>query len=43
LNGEIFTTLVEAKKLIETWRRSYNTVRPHRSLGHKPAALKAVQ
>ncbi|MBP0447350.1 IS3 family transposase [Roseomonas sp. SSH11] len=29
LNAEAFNTLVEAKVLIEQWRRHYNTVRPH--------------
>jgi transposase InsO family protein len=38
LNGEIFTTLLEAKVLIENWRREYNTIRPHSSLGYKPPA-----
>ena len=33
LNGEIFYTLMEAKVLIERWRREYNTVRPHSALG----------
>jgi transposase InsO family protein len=28
--------LFEAKVLIETWRREYNTIRPHRCFGHKP-------
>ncbi|MCP1469457.1 transposase InsO family protein [Sphingobium sp. OAS761] len=37
LNGEIFYSLVEAKVLIEAWRRHYNTVRPHSSLGYRPA------
>ena len=32
LNGEIFYTLVEAKVLIEAWRRHYNTLMPHSSL-----------
>jgi transposase InsO family protein len=32
LDGEIFTTLFEAKVLIENWRREYNTIRPHSSL-----------
>ena len=36
LNGEIFYTLQEAKVLIEAWRRHYNTVRPHSSLGYRP-------
>ena len=35
LNGEIFYSLAEAKVLIEAWRRHYNTVRPHSSLGYR--------
>ena len=35
LNGEIFYTLAEARILIERWRRHYNTVRPHSSLGYR--------
>ena len=38
LNGEIFYTLAEARIIIESWRRHYNTVRPHVSLGYKPPA-----
>ena len=38
LNGEIFYTLAEAQILIEAWRRHYNTVRPHSSLGYRPPA-----
>ena len=38
LNGEIFYTLAEARILIERWRRHYNTIRPHSSLGYKPPA-----
>ncbi len=33
LDGEIFYTLGEAKVIIEAWRRIYNEVRPHSSLG----------
>ncbi len=33
LNTEIFYTLKEAKVLIEIWRRHYNQIRPHSSLG----------
>jgi putative transposase len=40
LNGEIFYTLKEAKVIIERWRRHYNTVRPHSSLGYRPPAPK---
>src|SRR5215207_3836917 len=38
LDGEIFYTLQEASVVIESWRRHYNTVRPHGSLGYKPPA-----
>ena len=38
LNREIFTTLEEARVLIEQWRREYNQVRPHSSLGYRPPA-----
>ena len=43
LNGEIFCTLEEARVIIERWRRHYNTVRPHSSLGYKPPAPEARQ
>ena len=36
LNGEIFYSLKEAQILIEMWRKHYNTVRPHSSLGYHP-------
>jgi transposase InsO family protein len=36
LNGEVFNTLKEAQVLIEEWRRHYNRVRPHSSLGYRP-------
>ncbi len=42
LNGEIFTSLHEARILIEAWRREYNGVRPHSSLGYRPPAPEAV-
>jgi len=38
LDGEIFYSIAEAKIVIESWRRHYNTVRPHGSLGYKPPA-----
>nr|WP_085986772.1 IS3 family transposase [Methylobacterium sp. B34] len=38
LNGELFYTLKEAQIVIESWRRHYNTVRPHASLGYRPPA-----
>lgn len=42
LNREIFTTLEEAKVLIEQWRREYNQVRPHSALGYRPPAPEAI-
>ena len=38
LDGEIFYSLREAEILIESWRRHYNAVRPHASLGYRPPA-----
>jgi putative transposase len=38
LEREIFYSLKEAQVLIEMWRKHYNTVRPHSSLGYKPPA-----
>ncbi len=42
LNREIFTTLEEAKVLIEQWRRHYNQVRPHSSKNYHPPAPEAI-
>ena len=38
LNGEIFYSLKEAQIVIEQWRKHYNAVRPHSSLGYRPPA-----
>ena len=38
LDGEVFYTLAEARIVVESWRRHYNTVRPHSSLGYRPPA-----
>jgi len=43
LNCEIFDTLFEAKVLVERWRKEYNHVRPHSSLGYKPPAPEAFR
>ncbi len=43
LNGEIFYTLKEAEILIELWRREYNEIRPHSSLGYRPPAPAAIR
>jgi putative transposase len=42
LNLESFSTLLEAKVLIEHWRREYNSIRPHSALGYRPPAPEAV-
>jgi len=41
LNGEIFDTLLEARVVIENWRRDYNQIRPHSSLGYRSPAPEA--
>ena len=38
LDGEIFYSLREAQIVIEGWRRHYNAVRPHASLGYRAPA-----
>jgi putative transposase len=43
LNREIFTSLREAKVLVEQWRTEYNRVRPHSPLGYHPPAPEAVE
>ena len=42
LNGEIFYTLKEAQILIANWRRLYNGLRPHSSLGQRPPAPETI-
>ena len=42
LNGGIFYTLKEAQSLVQGWRREYNQVRPHSSLGYRPPAPAAM-
>jgi putative transposase len=43
LNGEIFDTLLEARVVIENWRRAYNQIRPHSSLGYRPPAPEVLE
>jgi transposase InsO family protein len=38
LNPELFDTLLEARVLVERWRRYYNELRPHSALGYRPPA-----
>jgi len=42
LNREIFTTLKEAKILIEQWRKEYNQVRPHSARKNRPPAPETI-
>ena len=42
LNGEIFDTVIEARIIIERWRKEYNTIRPHSSLGYLPPAPETI-
>ena len=42
LNVELFNDLREAKVLIEQWRKHFNTVRPHTSLGYQPPAPETI-
>jgi len=43
LDREVLYTLQEAQVLIERWRKEYNTIRPHSSLGYRPPAPEAVR
>lgn len=42
LNREVFTTLTEAKILMDQWRREYNHFRPHSALHYQPPAPEAI-
>jgi putative transposase len=42
LNGELFYTLKEAEILTQHWRREYNHIRPHSSLGGRPPAPETI-
>ena len=42
LDREVFNTLEEAKVLIEQWRKEYNRIRPHSSLGYQPPAHETI-
>ena len=42
LNLEIFYSLKEVQILTERWRREYNTIRPHSSLGYRPPVPEAI-
>jgi transposase InsO family protein len=42
LNGELFYTLKAAQIIIAGWRRLYNGLRPHSSLGQRPPAPETI-
>ena len=42
LKREIFYTLKEAQFIIEEWRKEYNQIRPHSSLGYRPPTPETV-
>jgi transposase InsO family protein len=43
LNEHWFTSLANARSLIEAWRRDYNEQRPKKDLGGLPPALYAAE
>lgn len=43
LNQNWFMSMAEARQVIEDWRKEYNEVRPHSSLGYLPPAVFAKQ
>ncbi len=42
LEREIFTTLEEAKILIEQWRKEYNQIRPHSAKNYRPPTPETI-
>ena len=42
LDREVFETPLEARVLIERWRRHYNTERPDSSLGYRPPTPETI-
>jgi transposase InsO family protein len=42
LAREIFFSIKEAQIMIEIWRKQYNTIQPHSSLGYQPPAPEAI-
>jgi putative transposase len=41
LNGEIFYSFKEAQIVVAQWRKHYNIIRPHSSLGYRLHAPQA--
>ena len=42
LNDNVFTSIAEAREIIERWRVDYNECRPHRSLGQMTPSQFAI-
>ena len=42
LDREVFYTLLEVRVLTERYRRTYNRIRLHSSLGYRPPAPEAL-
>ena len=42
ISSPVSYTLKEAQVLIEAWRRDYNAIRPHGSLGYRPPTLETI-
>ncbi len=42
LDRKVFYTLLEVRVLTERYRRTYNRIRPHSSLGYRPPAPEAL-
>ena len=42
LNREVFQSLREAQIIIESWRKHYDTKRPHSALGRRPPAPETI-
>ena len=42
LDKEVFYTWLEVRVLTERYRRTYNRLRPHSSLGYRPPAPEAL-
>jgi len=42
LDREVFCTLLEVRALTEQYRRTYNRIRPHSSLGYRSLAPEAL-
>ncbi len=43
LNQHWFRSLTEARSIIDNWRKHYNDIRPHSSLGYQPPTVFAQQ